>query len=79
MGFRRKSWIEAGGTEKVDRQSSTRNEAVPDMQGEVRVATTEASDKVILVGLDGAFGGVCAMQVRRNELEIDAGIAQKLI
>ena len=48
------------------------------MQGEVRVATTEAFDEVILVGLDGAFGSVCAMQVRRNELEIDAGIAHTL-
>ena len=54
--------------EKVERQSIMRNEAVPDMQGEVRVATTEAVNKVILVGLDGAFGGVCVMQVRRNEL-----------
>ena len=33
---------------------------------------------MILVGLDGAFGGVGAMKVRRNELELDAGIAQKL-
>ena len=48
------------------------------MQGEVRVATVEAGNEVILVGLDGAFGGVCAMQVQRNELEIEAGIAQKL-
>ena len=48
------------------------------MQGEVGVATTEAGDKVILVGLDGPFGGVCAMQVRRDELEIGAGIGQKL-
>ena len=55
-----------------------RNEAVPDMQWEVRVATTEARDNVILVGLDDAFGSVGAMQMRRNELEIDAGIAQKL-
>ena len=78
MGFHRKSWIEAGGTEKVERQSSMRNEAVPEMQWEVKVTTTEAGDEVILVGLDGAFGGVCAMQVRRNELEIDAGIEQKL-
>ena len=55
-----------------------RNEAVPEMQGEVRVATNEAGDEVILVGLDGAFDGVCAMQVRRNELETNTGIAQKL-
>ena len=53
-------------------------EAVPEMQVKVGVATTEAGDKVILVGLDGAFGGVGAMKVQRNDLELDAGIAQKL-
>ena len=52
------------------------DEAVPEMQGEVGVATTEAGDEVILVVFDGAFGGIGAMKVRRNELEIDAGIAQ---
>ena len=78
MGFRRKSWIDAGGTDKVERQSSMRNKAVPDMQGGFRVTTAEAGNKVILVGLDGAFSGVCVVQVRRNGLQIDAGIAQKL-
>ena len=78
MGFHRKSWIEKGGTEKVERHSSMRDEAVPEMQGEFRVATTEDGDEVILVGLGGAFDGVGAMQVWRNDLEIDAGIAQKL-
>ena len=68
MGFHGKLWVEAGGTEKVERQTRMRNEAVPEMQGKVRVATTEARDEVILVGLDGVFGGVCAMQVRNNEL-----------
>ena len=54
------------------------DEAVPEMQGEVGVATTEAGDEVILVFVDGAFVGVGAMKVRRNELELDAGIEQKL-
>ena len=45
-----------------------RNEAVPEIKGEVRVATTEAGNEVILVGLYGTFGGVFVMQVRRNEL-----------
>ena len=53
------------------------DEAVLEMQGEVGVATTEAVDEVILVGLDGAFGSVGAMKVQRTELELDAGIAQK--
>ena len=68
MGFHRKSWIEAGGREKVEPQGSMRDEAVPEMQGEVGITTAEAGDEVILVGLDGGFGGVGAMQVRRKEL-----------
>ena len=48
------------------------------MQEGVGVATTESSDEVILVGLDGAFVGVGVMKVRRNKLGLDAGITQKL-
>ena len=54
-----------------------RDEKVPEMQGGVGVITTKAGDVVILVGLDGTLGGVGAMKVRRNELEIDSGIVQK--
>ena len=54
------------------------DEAIPEMQGEVGVAATEAGDEVILVGLDGAFCGVGLMKVWRNEFELYAGIAQKL-
>ena len=39
---------------------------------------SEASDEVNLVGLDGTLCGVGAMKVWRNELELNAGIAQKL-
>ena len=53
------------------------DEVVPDMQGEVGVAATEAGNEVILVCLDGAFCGVGVMKVRRNELELYAGIVQK--
>ena len=48
------------------------------MQGGVGVAATEAGDDVIFVGLDGAFCGVGAMKVWRNELELYSGIAQEL-
>ena len=44
------------------------DEAVPEMQGEVGFAATEAGDEVILVGLDGVFIGVGAMKVWGNEL-----------
>ena len=53
------------------------DEAVPEKQGEVGVAVTEAGDEVILVILDCAFCGVGAMKVWGEELEHHAGIAQK--
>ena len=52
--------------EEVECESSMVDKAVPKMQVIVGVAATESSNKVILVGLDGAFGGVGAMKVRRN-------------
>ena len=51
-------------------QTGSPYEAVLEMQGEVRFAANEAGDKVILVGLYGAFCGVDAMKVWRNELEL---------
>ena len=55
LGFRRKSWIEAGETEEVECEGRMGDEAVPEMQGEVGVAATESGNKVILIGLDSAF------------------------
>ena len=42
LGFFRKSWIEAGRTEEVECEGSMGDEAVPEMQGEVGFAATEA-------------------------------------
>ena len=44
------------------------DEAVPEMQGEVEVAATEAGNEVILVSLDFALCGVGAMIVRGDKL-----------
>ena len=78
MGFRRKSWIEAGGTEEVECEGSMGYEEVPEMQGGVGFTDTGSGDEVILVGLDGAFCGVGAMKLWRNKFELYAGIAHKL-
>ena len=75
LGFRQKSWIEAGRTEEVECEGSMGDEAVPDMQGEVGVEAAQAGDEVILVGLDCTFYGVGAMEVWGNELEPCTGIA----
>ena len=47
------------------------------MQGEVGVAAAQAGYEVILVSLDCAFCDVGALKVWGNELELDAGTAQK--
>ena len=45
------------------------------MQRKGGVAAAEDRDEVVLVGGDGAFRGIGAVQVRRNELEGDAGVS----
>ena len=52
-------------------------ESVPEMQGEVEVAATQAVDEVILVSLDCTVCGVGVMKVWGNELELDTKISQK--
>ena len=47
-------------------------------KGELGWQLLRPATRLSLLVLDGAFGGVDAMKVWRNELELDAGIAQKL-
>ena len=54
-------------------------EAVPEMQGEVGVAAAQAGDEAILVSLDCTLCDVGVMKVWGNELELDNGIAQKIV
>ena len=48
------------------------------MQQEGGVASAEAIDQVVLVGGDGAFSGIGAVEVRLNKLESDAGVSHDL-
>ena len=48
------------------------------MQQEGGVAAPEASNQVVFVGGEYAFSGIGAVQVRRNELESDAGVLHDL-
>ena len=68
-----------GWTEEVECEGSMGDEAVPEMQGEVRVVATKDGDEVILVSLDCAFCGVDAMKVWGNELEPYAGSREKVL
>ena len=55
------------------------DEAVPEMQREFGVAADQAGNEVILVSLDCTFCGIGVMKVWGNELELDNGIAQKIV
>ena len=48
------------------------------MQQEGGVATADARNQVVSIGRDGAFRCIGAVQVRRNELESDAGVLHEL-
>ena len=48
------------------------------MQREGGVTAAESSNQVVLLGGDGAFRGIGAVQVLRNELEIDAAVLHDL-
>ena len=48
------------------------------MQQEGGVTAADSSNKGILVGGDGAFHSIGAVQVRQNELESDAGVSHEL-
>ena len=49
------------------------------MQREEEVADAEAKYQVVLLGGDGEFSGIGAVQVWRNELESDAGVLHDLV
>jgi hypothetical protein len=55
--------IDAGATKKIEGNEGLGEEAVPKMQGEIRVRGTEASNKVILEGAYGSFGGITTVQM----------------
>ena len=48
------------------------------MQQEGGVAAAEASNQVVLLGGNGAFSGIGAVQVWRNKLESDASVSHEL-
>jgi hypothetical protein len=54
-------------------------ETIPQVEREVRVCAAEASNQVILERSDGSFGGVGAVNARRNQLEIDLLAAEECL
>ena len=48
------------------------------MEGKVFIGAAEASDEVVFVGPNGTFGGVAAVAVGRDQLEIYGGVMEEI-
>ena len=58
--------------EEVQSQGALWNEAVPEVNRKVGVGAAEPGNEMVFVGADGSFGGVAAMVIRRDKLEVNA-------
>ena len=72
----RKDWVCAGRAEQVDSEDCLGNETVPLLVGEVGFERGESSAKVILECANCTFGGVAAMCIWGEKLEVDIVFAE---
>ena len=68
----RETRVEARRSEQVECQDGLRNQPIPKVQREVRVARRYPEYQVRFKGLDRALGGVYAMKMRWYKRELDA-------
>ena len=71
--------VDARSSYEVERQDRLVEEAIPEVEREVRVNAAEAGDEVILEGANGAFRGIAAMDPRGGQLEVDVGIMEEAL
>ena len=50
---------------------------IPKMEGKVWVTAAKGCDKMIVKGLHGAFWGIVAVQVGRDEMKSNASLANE--
>lgn len=63
--------LAARGTEEIQSDVSLGHQEIPFGDGEFGIASGEARTKVVFPSLDRSFGGVAAMAVGRDQLEVD--------
>jgi hypothetical protein len=78
LGFYRESWVDAGCAHEVQCLCALVDETAPQVHWEVGVQTGKSSHKMIFPNSDYSFGGVLAMIVRGDKLEVNVGFAHKL-
>ena len=71
-----KAWVCAGRAEQVESEYCLGDDTVPFLGGEVGVAIGESSAKVIIECDNCTFGGVAAMCISGDKLEVDIVFAE---
>ena len=66
-----KAWVCAGRLEEVEIDHGLGNDVIPICGGKVRVAIGESGAKIIFECVDRMFGGIVAVGVRGNKLEVN--------
>ena len=70
LGPSREVGIDAAAAEQVQSEVALGNEFIPEGEGKVGVSGGEASQEMVLVGLDGAFAQVGTVLALRCELVV---------
>jgi hypothetical protein len=78
LGPGRQLWVDAGATQEVESEDGLWEQAVPQVEREVRIGAAQASDEVVLESADGAFGRIGAVNTRWDELEVNVFIVEEL-
>jgi hypothetical protein len=77
LGMGQELWVEAGSAKEVERDEGLGKKTVPEVEQEVLVCAAEANNEGVLECADGTFGGIVAMDVGQDELEVYIFGAQK--
>ena len=65
-------WVDSGWSEKIQSQGGLGNKAVPKVQRKIRVTAGDASNQVVLEGLDRSLSRFCSVQVGGYNLKCDS-------
>ena len=71
-----KAWVCAEISEEVESDHSLGNKTIPFLGGKVKVARGESGAKMIFECAYRTFGGVVAVSVRGNKLEVNVVLAE---
>ena len=71
-------WVGARVAEKIQRKDRLEDEPVPLAERELGITRRESCEKMVLEGLNGPFGCITPMDVRRDELKSYVLFAQSL-